>query len=174
MAANEPIAELDKDFSSDKASVTAWSDGRRRLEEAEVYWLSTVRPDGRPHVTPLISVWMDDALYFCTGPGERKAKNLEHNARCILTTGSNALNEGLDLVVEGDAVQVADEAKLRRVADQYRAKYGKEWDFDVENGAFAHDGHTAIVFEVAPQQAFGFGKGEHGQTRWRFEPAPGR
>ena len=44
-----------------------------------MYWLSTVRPDGRPHVTPLMSVWLEGALYFCTGPDERKAKNLVRN-----------------------------------------------------------------------------------------------
>jgi hypothetical protein len=35
-------------------------------QPAEVHWLSTVRPDGRPHVAPLIAVWVDDALVFCT------------------------------------------------------------------------------------------------------------
>ena len=49
-----------------------------------MYWLSTVRPDGRPHVTPLLGIWLDGALYFCTGPDERKAKNLARNPRCIL------------------------------------------------------------------------------------------
>lgn len=169
MTTTVPIAELDKDFSSRDASVTAWSEARDRLDEAEVYWLSTVRPDGRPHVTPLLSVWLDDALYFCTGPGERKAKNLTHNPHCILTTGSNRLNEGLDLVVEGDAVQVDDDDRLRRVADRYRSKYGSDWDFDVRDGGFAHEqGGKALVYEVAPSKAFGFAKGEYGQTRWRF------
>ncbi len=70
-----------------------WSEGRERLEGAEVYWISTVRPDGRPHVTPLLSVWLDGALYFCTGPDERKAKNLVRNPHCILTTGCNALDD---------------------------------------------------------------------------------
>lgn len=169
MTTTVPIAELDKDFSSRDASVTAWSEARDRLDEAEVYWLSTVRPDGRPHVTPLLSVWLDDALYFCTGPGERKAKNLTHNPHCILTTGSNRLNEGLDLVVEGDAVQVDDDDRLRRVADRYRSKYGSDWAFDVRDGRFAHEqGGKALVYEVAPSKAFGFAKGEYGQTRWRF------
>lgn len=27
----------------------------------------------------------------------------------------------------------------------------------------------AVVFEVAPATAFGFGKGEYSQARWRFE-----
>jgi predicted pyridoxine 5'-phosphate oxidase superfamily flavin-nucleotide-binding protein len=72
----EPIAELDARFSSEGATPTQWTEARQLLEAAEVFWVSTVRPDGRPHVTPLIAVWLDEALYFCTGPTERKNKNL--------------------------------------------------------------------------------------------------
>jgi len=67
MAEKEPVAELEPQFSSDEASPTPWAEARERLATAEVYWLSTVRPDGRPHVTPIASVWLDDALYFTTG-----------------------------------------------------------------------------------------------------------
>src|ERR1700733_3766190 len=74
MAAEIPVAELHAGFSSPGGNPTAWAEGRRHIEGAEVFWLSTVRPDGRPHVTPLLAVWHDDAMYFCTGPAERKAK----------------------------------------------------------------------------------------------------
>lgn len=160
---------MDARFSSDKATPTGWAEARDRLENAEVYWLSTVRPDGRPHVTRVLSVWLHEALYFCTGRSERKAENLAHNRHCILTTGCNALNEGLDLVVEGDAVKVGDDAKLLRVADAYESKYGSDWHLDVRDGAFFGGGGEALVYEVAPSRVFGFGKGEYSQTRWRFE-----
>jgi nitroimidazol reductase NimA-like FMN-containing flavoprotein (pyridoxamine 5'-phosphate oxidase superfamily) len=164
-----PVAELHPQFSSDDATATAWAEGQTRLAQAEVFWLTTVRPNGRPHVTPLIAVWLDGALYFCTGPAERKAKNLAGNAHCILTTGTNALNEGFDLVIEGDAVRVSDDAKLQSIADAYESKYGSDWHFTVRDGAFHSGGGEALVFEVAPTTAFGFGKGEpFSQTRWRF------
>jgi hypothetical protein len=170
----EPTAELHPDYSSPQAAATSWAEATQQLEQAEVFWLSTVRPDGRPHVTPLLAVWLDGALYFCTGANERKAKNLAHNPHCILTTGRNALNEaGLDLVVEGDAARVTDDARLGRVAGLYEAKYGSGWHFDVDNGAFkGQEGNVALVFEVAPATAFGFGKGNiFSQTRWRFQEA---
>ena len=128
-----------------------------------------MRPDGRPHVTPLIAAWLDRALYFCTGPDERKALNLAENPHCALTTGANALHEGLDIVVEGDAVRVTDDELLRRIAAAYVDKYGEEWRFEARDGAFHHsDGGEAWVFEVAPARALGFGKGVYSQTRWRF------
>jgi nitroimidazol reductase NimA-like FMN-containing flavoprotein (pyridoxamine 5'-phosphate oxidase superfamily) len=138
------------------------------VEEAELFWLSTVRPDGRPHVTPLISVWLDDAAYFCTGPTERKAKNLAQNPKCVLTTGCNLLDKGLDVVIEGEAERVSEDAKLTRVADAYESKYGSSWHFDVRDGVFRGEGGEALVFEIAPTTIFGFGKGEYSQTRWRF------
>jgi hypothetical protein len=111
----EPVDELDARYSSEGVDPIAWARARGQLEAAEVYWLSTVRPDGRPHVTPVLAVWLDRAMYFTTGPEERKARNLAGNPHCVLTTGSNALNEGLDLVVEGAAVRVTDDAVLRQL-----------------------------------------------------------
>src|ERR1700678_102724 len=122
MVEQEPVAELSP-FSSPNAVPTEWSRARAELADAEVYWLSTVRPDGRPHVTPLLAVWLEGALYFCTGPDERKAKNLSTNPRCVLTTGHSTLS-GLDLVIEGTAEIVSDHAELGRVADTYESKYG--------------------------------------------------
>jgi nitroimidazol reductase NimA-like FMN-containing flavoprotein (pyridoxamine 5'-phosphate oxidase superfamily) len=165
----EPVTELDRRFSSEDANPTAWEDVRRELERAQVYWLSTVRADGRPHVTPLIALWLDDLLYFTTGPTEQKAKNIAQNQHCVVTTGANAIDRGLDVVVEGDAVRVTDDRELGRVAEAYETKYGSDWHFDVKDGAFHHEAGEAWVFAVAPVKAFGFAKGEpFGQTRFRF------
>jgi uncharacterized pyridoxamine 5'-phosphate oxidase family protein len=170
MSEKEPLTELHPQFSSPDAIPTAWAAAREQLEKAEVYWLSTVRPDGRPHVTPLLSVWLNGALYFCTSPSERKAQNLAQNPQCILTTGCNDLSDGLDLVVEGEAVWVDEDVVLQRLADCYEAKYGSEWRFTVRDGMFQHDaGGEALVYKVAPITVFGFGKGaSSSQTRWRF------
>jgi general stress protein 26 len=168
MARNEPAVELDPRYGEEGVLATAWADARERLERAELYWVTTVRRDRRPHTTPLIAVWLDDALYFCTGPTEQKAKNIAGNPHCILMTGSNALHEGMDLVVEGDAVRVSDDAKLRRLADAWEAKYGPEWHFDVRDGVFRHEHGEAWVFEVAPTTAYGFAKSPYSHTRWRF------
>jgi nitroimidazol reductase NimA-like FMN-containing flavoprotein (pyridoxamine 5'-phosphate oxidase superfamily) len=168
MAVHEPVTQLDARYSSEDATPTEWARGREAIEAAELFWLSTVRPDGRPHVTPLLVVWVDGTAYFCTGPGERKAMNLAENRHVALTTGQNLLREGLDVVIEGDAERVTDDERLRRVADAYEAKYGPEWRFDPHDGAFHGEGGEALVFEVAPATVFGFGKGTYSQTRWRF------
>ncbi len=166
----EPTAELDSRFSSPDASAPSWATARSILEQAEIYWVTTVRPDGRPHVTPLIAVWVDDALWFCTGPTERKARNLESNTQVVMTTGSNDLDHGFDVVVEGEAVRETDEATLRRVADAYATNYPEPFRFEVRDGAFHGDGGEALVFRVRPVKAFGFARDgdTFSQTRWRF------
>ena len=169
MTSTDPVAELDPRFGDEGVTATPWSEARARLERAEIFWVTTVRPDGRPHVTPLIAVWLEGAMYFCTGPDERKAQNLASNTHCVLTTGCDKLNEGLDLVVEGDAVRVTDDERLQAIADTYLSKYGEVWRFQVRDGAFSHnDGGVAVVFEVRPAKVFGFAKGAYAQTRWRF------
>jgi hypothetical protein len=57
MADHEPVAA--QPFSADDARPLAtWPEARRRLEEADTYWLATVRADGRPHVVPVLAVWL--------------------------------------------------------------------------------------------------------------------
>ena len=165
----EPKAEQDHRFGDPDAPPTPWADVSQVLDTAELFWISTVRRDGRPHVTPVPAVWVDQRLHFCTGPAEQKAINLGHNPRVALTTGSNRWNDGLDVVVEGLAIRVADDATLQRLADMWRVKYRGDWDFTVRDGAFHHDGGGAAdVFAVRPDKILAFAKGRFAQTRFRF------
>jgi nitroimidazol reductase NimA-like FMN-containing flavoprotein (pyridoxamine 5'-phosphate oxidase superfamily) len=165
----DPTGTVDPRFGDEGAGPTPWSDVREALAEAELFWLSTVRVDGRPHVTPLIAVLVDDTLHFCTGVTEQKARNLERNRSCTITTGSNAWARGLDVVVDGEAVTITDDARLQRIADTYEAKYGSVWHFDVKDGAFDGGGGPAHVFEIRPAAVFAFAKDPHSQTRFDFD-----
>jgi nitroimidazol reductase NimA-like FMN-containing flavoprotein (pyridoxamine 5'-phosphate oxidase superfamily) len=126
------------------------------------------------HVTPLLAVWHEDAMYFCTGPDERKAKNLGQNSQCILTTGENGLDglDGLDVVVEGQAVEVGDAAERQQVTDTYESKYGAR--FTAPEGTWFGLGDAiragkVLLYRVTPTTVLGFAKGEQfSQTRWRF------
>jgi Pyridoxamine 5'-phosphate oxidase len=180
MSEVEPRVKLEPQFSSPSARPVPWLEAGAAVEEAQLYWISTVRPDGRPHVTPLVGVWLDGGLAFATGPNERKGRNLADNPHCAITTGCNSLEEGLDIVLEGDAVRVSDDVRLRRIAGLYDTKYAPQFHFEVRDGAFIGDGGEAWVYEVRPLTAFGFGRraarggaaplqgGIFSQTRWRF------
>src|SRR5262245_50073993 len=164
-----PETSLDTRFSDPNAAATEWEETRRKIETAELFWISTVRADGRPHVTPLVAVWLDDAIHFCTGPNEQKAVNLSKNPHVILTTGCNEWTRGLDVVIEGDAVQVTDNNLLERLAKAWTRKWDGQWQYKVRDGAFHHkDGGAALVFSVSPTKILAFGKSTFSQTRHRF------
>ena len=154
-----------------------WEQIERILTDAQLYWIVTVRADGRPHAVPLVGVWHGGTFAFCTGAEEQKHRNLDANPHVAITTGSGGANgwaNGKDLVVEGSAVQVTDADDLQSLADAWFAKYGDDWKFAVRGTAFVavddsegepHGG--ALVYRVAPTKVMAFGDG-HGQTVFRF------
>ena len=85
-----------------------------------------------------------------------------------MTTGNNAWKAGLDVVIEGAAMRVTDEALLRLLADAWESKYKGDWRFNLANHAFHHEGGEALVFEVVPDKVLAFAKGNFAQTRFRF------
>lgn len=155
-------------FSHPDAQATPWPEAERILREAELYWLTTVRADGRPHVTPLVGIWLDGAAWFTTGHDEQKARNLAHAPYVALTTGGNTWNAGTDVVVEGAAERERDTAVLERAAAAYLAKYGEDWHFHVDGDALSEGDHPSGLFRVAPDKVLAFAKDPHAQTTYRF------
>jgi len=163
---NDPVIRLDGRFSDPDAQAASWASTRQALETAQLSWITTVRSDGRPHVTPLVAVWLDDALHFCTGPGEQKARNLAGNRHVVLTTGCNRWDQGLDVMVEGEAQRVTAPATLNRLAAAWAAKWDGQWQYEVTDTGFAHAGDSVLVFAVKPTKILTFTKGGFSQTRY--------
>jgi general stress protein 26 len=163
----EPTTEFHAGFSEPGATARPWAEVADVLETSEMFWLSTVRRDGRPHVTPLPAIWLDGGLHFCSGDEEQKSKNLETNPNCILTTGANEFRSGLDVVVEGIATRVTDPDQLTMLAAIWKSKL--DWDFEVGDGAFRDPaGRNGLVFRVRPSKVLAFGKAPYSQTRYRW------
>ena len=151
-----------------------WSRAEKQLEStsgpAVTHFLSTVRPDGRPHVAGIGAVWVDGKFYFVSGAGTRKSRNLAENAACAIAVKL----PDIDLVVEGYATKVTDQSTLERLAERYNAE---GWPAVVEDGAFTAPYSAASagpapwdLYEFVPTTAFGVATAEpHGATRWRFD-----
>ena len=60
---------------------------RRFLEQEPVVWLSTVRPDGRPHLVPIWFWWDGDALLVFSKPNAQKIRNLRARPSVMLALG---------------------------------------------------------------------------------------
>jgi hypothetical protein len=111
-----------------------WDTAEERLENPEkprTYWLATVRDDGRPHVMPIIGMWMDEAFHFVSGERTLKARNLAREPRCVVVTGTTTL-PSMDLIVEGVGSMVIDDATLSRVTEAFRTRM--EWPLEVRDG----------------------------------------
>jgi general stress protein 26 len=167
MPETAPTAELNEGFSEPGAVAPPWAEVAAVLSGSEMFWLSTVRRDGRPHVTPLPAIWLDGVLHICTGSHEQKARNLESDPRCVLSAGANQFRSGLDAVVEGTAAQVTEPERLQKLAALWKSKL--DWDFEVIDGGFRDPGaRTGLVFAVTPEKVLAFGKNPYSQTRYRF------
>ncbi len=168
---------IDPRYGDASKTAPVWEDIDRRLAQAQLYWLITVRSDGRPHAVPLCGVWREGAFFFCTGAEEQKMRNLGANPSVAVTAGplgADGWSKGKDIVVEGTAERVTDAEQLQRLADAWLEKYAGDWRFEVKDAAFVEvtdsgdsTGGGAQVFRVEPAKVMVFGD-EHGQTRYRF------
>ncbi|MEU9018402.1 pyridoxamine 5'-phosphate oxidase family protein [Actinomadura sp. NPDC048394] len=164
----EPAAEPPAGLHGVPLTSLTWQDALARVAANETYLLATSGPDARPHVVPVLGVWLDGAVCFNTGRETRKARDLASNAGCAVTVpGDDA-----DLVIEGTAHLVRDPDHLRRVAELFPAKY-PWWHPFVRDGEFYDPSDTGLesprhVFAVTPDVVFAFGKKKgFTATRWR-------
>lgn len=133
-----------------------WSWAEERLAAAHTYWLSSTRPDGRPHIAPIWAIYLDGRILFSTGEGSRKARNFAENPRIAIS-----VEQERDCVtVEGTVERLSDSATLKSFSERYGAKY--DWEMN---------GFTEPVFALIPAVAFGFSENEsfsESSTRWTF------
>ncbi|OLT12074.1 hypothetical protein BJF78_25090 [Pseudonocardia sp. CNS-139] len=149
-----------------------WEQAVERLAAADVYWVATVRPDGAPHVRPVFAVWVDGRLYSTTNGARAKARNIAADPRVTFTTRTR----DVDLVVEGTAAPVTDEAEMERVAEAYRAKYGwpltlRDGELHAPFGAPAAGPPPYRPYAVTPEVVYGMGIDDAlapRSTRYRF------
>jgi len=163
-----PQERFDARFSHPVFLVKETADTEKMLVEAELYWLTTVRADGRPHVTPLIGAWHEAAAWFITGHDEQKTRNLAHSPLVALTTGGNSWNRGHDVVVEGTAYRVTDRDTLQALAEAIHTKYGDDWHFRVEGDSLSEGDHPSGLYRVAPHKVLSYAKDPHAQTSYAF------
>lgn len=133
-------------------------------------FLGTTRPDGLPHAAAVGSLWVDGEIYFTSGPGTRKSRNLAAQPACTLSASLATI----DLVLEGQAVRVTDLATLERVAARCREA---GWPVQVEGDAFTGPFSAPSagpppwhLYHFTFHTAIGNATAEpNGATLWRFE-----
>jgi hypothetical protein len=110
-----------------------------------------------------VAVWLDGAIHFHTGAGEQKFANLRTNPHVVLTTGCNRWDQGVDVVVEGDAVPVTDQDVLKRLAGVWATKWDGRWQLEARDGGFRNrgmGGFPSTAFTVKPTKIYAHDKGD--------------
>jgi hypothetical protein len=166
----EPLTTLDPRYSDPAAAPTPWAVTCAALGDAQLAWLVTLRPDGRPHATPVVPVWVDNSMHFTTGATEQKGKNLRADDRVLLQVGGLDWKGGLDIAVEGRASLASDPAVLTRLAAAWRRRWDGDWAYEVREGRLHHpQGFEVLTYSVRPERVLAFAEGTFGHTLHRFE-----
>jgi hypothetical protein len=133
-------------------------------------WLTTINPDGSPHVTPVGVASWQGTWYFTSGPSTRKSRNLARDPRCVASVATHPF----DIVIEGTAHRVTDVVELGSVAEAF-GRAG--WPPTVEGEAFTAEYSAPSagpppwrVYRIKPSTVFAFGTSEPGgATRFQVE-----
>ena len=137
----------------------SWEEVRQRFDAERWYWVATTGRDGRPHVRPVLAVWVNGKIYSTTSPGARKGHNLQARPQCSMAARAPAI----DIVVEGAASWVEDRILLEQVAAAYDSKYG--WPVTITDENMFHAPYGAPtagpppyrVYEITPGLVYAFG-----------------
>jgi len=179
----ERAPERERSLVGEESGTTSWEVARDRLanpEEQRTSWLATTRPDGRPHLMPVIAFWIDGAIHVVAGEGTRKARNLAADGRCVIATSSTT-PPSLDIVVEGRADPLIEGDAVGHIAEVLSAS---GWPLEAKGDkVYGPNAPTAgpppyTIFRIVPSKVFGlpgmYGMDQFDQadlprpTRWDF------
>ena len=181
--AQERAPEREQSLVRGDSKTTSWDMARERLANPEIprtSWLATTQSDGRPHLMPLNTFWIDGALHIVAGEGTQKARNLAADGRCVVGISSTTL-PSIDIVIEGRADPLTEGIAVRHVAEVLSAG---GWPLEAKGDkVFGPNAPTAgsppyTIFRIVPSRAYGlpgmFGMDQFDQadlprpTRWDF------
>jgi len=127
-----------------KKNSAAWRATEARLGRELTIWIATVRADGRPHLTPVWFIWLNEKIYIAIGSNSQKYANLRRNQKVVV-----ALPDTANVVIlEGEA-HTADRAAADLLGDYFFHKY--EWDFRHDDSA------TWRLIEITPEKLLSWG-----------------
>jgi hypothetical protein len=127
-------------ISTDPSLLLPWAWAQERIERTHGYWLATVSATGEPHLAAVWAVWFDEALWFSTARGSRKARDLAATGRCTISGASTDES----FVLTGVVAEERDRVIIERAQAAYTAKYGSGFPDPAANPVHHFDVHTVI------------------------------
>ena len=152
---DRPVTEESYGIPEDETDLLPWEFVATRMAEERTYWVTTVRPDGRPHARPTWGVWVDGTFYCGGGERTRWVRNLASNS--AITVHSESGEEVV--IVEGIAEKLTEGTAEAVLLERIDAAYEEKYDTP----------HGTPVFAVRPAIVLAWRDYPTDATRWRFE-----
>lgn len=134
------------------------------LANARVIWLSSVRPDGRPHVVPTWFDWDGEAITVFTRPEAQKARNIRNRPSVMVAIGTAEPAFDVELI-EGEARVIDPEngsSPTVLPSTRFATKYGAVLALEGRTlSSFAADYPCAV--RIRPTRLLDWGAREHSQ-----------
>jgi hypothetical protein len=152
---SRPATEESYGIPVDVEGLLPWEFVGEKLAGDRSYWITTVRPDGFPHVRPTWGVWVDEAFYCGGGERTRWIRNLERNADIVV----HREDAEEVVILEGRAERIDDETADSELVERLEAAYEEKYDVR----------HGTPFFRVRPDAVFAWGDFPTDATRWLFD-----
>lgn len=94
----------------------------QRLRENIIVWLSSVRPDGRPHTAAVWFLW-DGSSILIFSQQNQKVRNLRQNPQVSLALDNT--NDGDDVITIEGTAELLDNPAITTALAPYAEKYGE-------------------------------------------------
>jgi len=122
-----------------------------RLRRELMMWLSTVRPDGRPHLVPVWFLWDGETILIFSQPNQQKLRNLQHNPNVVVAL--DTAGQGDDVVMIEGKAELLDDPKVSTALPAYAEKYKERLELYGWSGeSMAQDYSQAI--RIMPTKFF--------------------
>ena len=131
-----------------------WEFVEATLASDRSYWVTTIRPDGRPHVRPTWGVWVEGTFYCGGGERTRWVRNLATNPEIVVHRESA---EEV-VIIEGTAVRIDEKSADHDLIDRLDAAYEAKYDIP----------HGTPFFAVHPDTVFAWSDYPTDATKWTF------
>lgn len=151
---SRPSTETSYGIPENQEGMLTWDFVTEAMSDDQFYWVTTIRPDGKPHVRPTWGVWVDGTFYCGGGERTRWVKNLSATPDIVV----HREDAEEVVIIEGHAERIddetGDETLLERIDSAYEQKY------DVRHGTPFYAARPDVIFAWSDFPA--------DATRWEF------
>ena len=161
--ADRPVIPDGYGLPTSTEGLLTWVQVETALTDALHYWVTSVRPDGRPHVIPRWGVWLDGRFYYDGAPATVHTRNTEANPAVTLNLESGTRV----VIVEGESH--ATRAPADGLGARLSAAFAKYHPYSYAPEADAWAGEDGSGLRViTPSRALAWFSFPKDCTRFRF------